>query len=256
MSIHLVGDLHGQSSSFKYLNTTKFPEQKTMDKDDLVICLGDFGLWWDILASKEEVHWRKWLMEKKFQMCFIEGNHENFTLIEKEFTEIDFLGAKAMEYKTKFGSIIKLNFGEVYEYQGKKILCIGKAMSQDKVYRTEGIDWWPEEEPSFAEYEHALSNIEKHEYKINYILSHTSPQKIIGPMFNIWNEGKALDPVSKFHDHVVELLQEKGDGTLEEWHFGHFHENTNYGLDYIDFYCHYNYDPFLLVADIPIIETT
>ena len=69
MSIYLIGDMHGgQDGSMKSLNTSDFPEQNTLTKDDLVINLGDFGFFWDLNASKEELYWRKWMEEKPFQM--------------------------------------------------------------------------------------------------------------------------------------------------------------------------------------------
>ncbi len=247
MSIYLVGDLHGgQDGSMRSLNTTKFPEQKNLTKDDLVICLGDFGFFWSLIQTKEEKHWIKWLQEKPFQMCFISGNHENHDLIDKEFTDIKFLGAPAQEYKSQYGSIIHLKFGEVYIYEGKKIAVISKAMSQDKIYRTAYIDWWPTEIPSTSEFEYCLQNLNKHDFIVDYVLAHTCPIQVMKPMFGIDDKGKALDPVAKFLDNLIDM-----DLVFDEFHFGHFHQRTNYGLNQQDYYCHYKGDPFLMLRSLP-----
>ena len=42
--IYITGDTHAEFNRF---NTTNFPEQKEMTKDDYVIICGDFGGIWD-----------------------------------------------------------------------------------------------------------------------------------------------------------------------------------------------------------------
>ena len=43
--IFITGDLHGEFDIHK-LNTTSFPVQSDLTKDDYVIICGDFGLVW------------------------------------------------------------------------------------------------------------------------------------------------------------------------------------------------------------------
>ncbi|WP_260504042.1 hypothetical protein [Paenibacillus illinoisensis] len=53
-----------------------------MTKDDYVIIVGDFGLIWD--GSNEDRYWLKWLDKtKSFTTLFLDGNHENFDLLEQ-----------------------------------------------------------------------------------------------------------------------------------------------------------------------------
>ncbi len=64
--IYVTGDCHGD---FKRFNTSIFPEQDEMTKDDYVIICGDFGgVWNKDVESKTEKWWMDWL----------DGNHENF----------------------------------------------------------------------------------------------------------------------------------------------------------------------------------
>ena len=77
--IYITGDTHG---AFQRLSTKNFPEQREMTKDDYLIICGDFGLIWDVGAeSKEEKYWLKWFEEKPFTLLFIDGNHENYDLL-------------------------------------------------------------------------------------------------------------------------------------------------------------------------------
>jgi hypothetical protein len=62
------------------LNSKNFPEQKTLTGDDYVMICGDFGGVWD--GGREEMYWRRWLDNKKFTTLFVDGNHENFDLLD------------------------------------------------------------------------------------------------------------------------------------------------------------------------------
>ena len=131
--IHITGDIHGTISVNKRLNTRNFPQQKQLTKNDYVIIAGDFGLIWD--GSKEDQYWLKWLNKTKpFTTLFIDGNHENFDLLEEYPVEI-WNGGKVHRIND---SVIHLMRGQVFEIEGKKIFTFGGAASHDKEYRKEG----------------------------------------------------------------------------------------------------------------------
>ena len=73
--IYVTGDCHGD---YRRFSTAIFPEQKEMGKDDYVIICGDFGYWDE---SKEQRYWLKWLEDKPFTTLWVDGNHENFDLL-------------------------------------------------------------------------------------------------------------------------------------------------------------------------------
>ena len=58
------------------LNTKKWPEQKNLTKDDVLIQLGDFGFLWHKKNSKgerEDLYWQNWFAKKKYTLlepCF------------------------------------------------------------------------------------------------------------------------------------------------------------------------------------------
>lgn len=81
--IYVTGDTHANIDIEK-LNTTKFPQQKNLTKDDYLIICGDFGLCWD--GSRREMWWQDWLTAKNFTTLWIDGNHENFDMLYQPLT--------------------------------------------------------------------------------------------------------------------------------------------------------------------------
>ena len=91
MAIYVTGDTHGGQPHgyFSYdcfmrrFNTSSFPEQKEMGKEDYVIICGDFGGVWDVdrikvQESPEERNALDWLEDRPFMTVFVPGNHENY----------------------------------------------------------------------------------------------------------------------------------------------------------------------------------
>ena len=76
--IYVTGDIHLNIDIHK-LNTKNFPEQNKLTKDDYVIICGDTGLTWD--KSNEVKYWVDWLNKKNFTTLFVDGNHENFDIL-------------------------------------------------------------------------------------------------------------------------------------------------------------------------------
>ena len=59
--IYVTGDIHGDVSRF---SKKKFPEQKELTKDDIVMVLGDFGvIWWGDVDKEEKYNLD--ILEKK-----------------------------------------------------------------------------------------------------------------------------------------------------------------------------------------------
>ena len=146
--IFLTGDTHIPYDISK-LNRKWFPEQKNLTRNDYVIVLGDFGLYWHSNASYK--HWRDWFQSKPFTILWLDGNHENFDWIESmEVTE--WHGGKVHQD----GNIIHLMRGQVYTIEGKKFFVMGGAASTDKECRRVGVSWWEQEIPSYKEEMEAL----------------------------------------------------------------------------------------------------
>jgi predicted phosphodiesterase len=210
--IYTIGDIHGNPN---LISSSNWKESKNLTKDDIVIFLGDFGLYWDEPASKDENYWLNWLAAKPFTVAFIDGNHENFNLINNLPQEEKWGGKVGVDHRFN-GDIYHLKRGEIYNIQGKEILTLGGALSIDKHLRSEGFSWWPEELWSRTEEENCLDNLDKVNWKVDYVLAHTCPDSCIYYVIDGMSE-KFRDPTARFFEFVANKLE------FNEWRFGHFH---------------------------------
>jgi hypothetical protein len=226
--IYVFGDTHGQ---FQILNSSNFPEGKTLTKDDYVIILGDFGLIWDPVVSKEEIWWSKWLNEKPWTTLFVDGNHEHHDRLDSLETTEMFGGKVGLAGLNKEDSIYHLKRGEIYIIDDKKIFVMGGAYSVDKNNRIPNVEWWAREEPSYEEVNYAIDNLEKHNWEVDYILTHTGPSSALRVILGKCNPddmfGQKLikDSAVDFHD----MAQEKA--KYKKWYFGHMHADITVGKE-------------------------
>lgn len=218
--IYITGDTHIPIDISK-LNTKNFPEQKKLTKNDYVIILGDFGLYWQ--KDKTFEFWWKWLQNKPYTILWIDGNHENFDWINS-MEESEWHGGKVH----KDGNIIHLMRGQIYNIENKSFFTFGGADSIDKNNRIEGISWWKQEVPSFAEIEKGIDNLDLINYKVDYVLTHTCPFFLIKQMFHAESWGQ--NNVEKIMQNFYEKIE------FQKWYFGHWHEDVKFGK----FECLYN----------------
>ena len=236
--IFVTGDTHADIDIGK-LNSSHFPDGRFLTKNDYVIITGDFGLIWDVNQStKRELYWLEWLSNKPWTTLFIDGNHENFDRIEKLNTKNMFGGTVGVVND----SIFHLKRGEIYDIEGIRFFAFGGAMSTDKEHRHIGISWWPQEIPSYTEMSYAIDNLTKFGNKVDVIITHTCPNRLIEPVIrasNINRDSKYLsfrkdDPVSKFLDEIDKKVE------FQKWFFGHFHCDVD--IDDTYFCMYYNID--------------
>lgn len=202
--IYVTGDIHGGFDIGK-LNTRNFPEQKEMTKDDFVIICGDFGMPWGGKLSGEDRYWLKWLEDKPFTTLYVDGNHENFDLLETYPVE-DWNGGKIQKLNS---SVFHLCRGSVFTLQGATFFAFGGAKSHDIAYRIPHRSWWPQEEPSPAECEAGLAVLDAMDWKVDYVLTHTAPLTL-----SPYKDGCSTE---KYLDAVYQRL------TFGHWFCGHFH---------------------------------
>ena len=73
--IYITGDMHGRPERFKD------GDIKKLKKGDTLIVAGDFGFVWD--GSKAEEKLLKHLGKHKYNILFVPGTNDNYTLLEK-----------------------------------------------------------------------------------------------------------------------------------------------------------------------------
>lgn len=208
--IFVTGDTHGDLDMNK-VGAKHWAEGNTLTADDYLIVCGDFGLLWDPAdkISAREQAWTQWLEDKPWTTLFIDGNHENFPRINS-YPVVEMFGGKVHKISDK---IIHLMRGEYYTIQDHTFWVMGGATSVDKRYRTEGISWWPEEMPSFAEMNYGIDKLREHDMEVDFILTHCAPRKVQQQMAS-WYESDDL---------VAFLNIVYADAKFKHWYCGHYH---------------------------------
>ena len=159
MSIYITGDIHGYPKRLSNKSLKLF-RLEISERDKVIIC-GDFGLPW--CNDKEDEYWLNWLEEKNFEILFVDGNHENFDLLY-QFPVVERYGGKVHKVRK---NIFHLMRGEVYEIEGKTFFAFGGASSVDKHLRVESISWWEQENFSLYEFDNAVNNLKKVDFKVD-----------------------------------------------------------------------------------------
>ena len=221
--IFITGDTHCDYDWHK-LNTTNFPEQKHLTKDDYVIITGDFGGVWG--QDKTDKYIIKTYEKRNFTTLFVDGNHENHDALDG-FPVEEWHGGKIHRISN---TVIHLMRGQVYEIGGKTFFTMGGAQSTDKIYRKEGISWWARELPSDEEYSEAISNLEKHDFKVNFIVTHCAPEDYA----YYYTDLDISRKINKMTTFLSGLITEY-DISFDGWYFGHYHED----IDFDNFHCLY-----------------
>ena len=177
--VYCVGDTHGTSDLGKmyYFETN---EAKNLTKDDVMIQLGDFGAIWNSIGTNEkQEELLNWWANQNYTLAVVLGNHEAYSVIDTlPWTKK--WGNDIQYYEIENGNkIYFFKRGAIYTINNKKILTVSGAFSVDKYARTEGISWWAREDINYTETEFCLNEIEKHDKKVDYVLTHTIPKRIV-----------------------------------------------------------------------------
>jgi DNA repair exonuclease SbcCD nuclease subunit len=210
--IFVTGDIHG-GLDIKKLSSKQFPENQELTRDDYVIVAGDFGLVWD--GSKEEAYWRDWLGRKNFTTLFADGNHENFDLLNQYPVE-EWNGGKISRINE---NIIHLKRGQVFTVDGIRLFTFGGAQSTDRSFRKEHLSWWREELPSPEEYEEGLHNLERHEWRVDYLITHTCSTRNLNLLKTLGEYWDEVTAINEYFDTLETKL------SYRHWYFGHFHRD-------------------------------
>ena len=207
--IYITGDTHGFNDIDKLvLNKTL----ASLTENDYLLITGDFGGIWDGGTHDEDI--LDYYAKKPYTTLFIDGNHENFDLLNS-YPVVQWNGGKIHRINSK---VIHLMRGQIFNIENMSIFAFGGALSIDKVYRTLGISWWPEEEPSEEECTEAMENLEKNGFIVDYIVSHAAPESIVRNEINNAHKLLCLDcEAEKFLDKVLEKA------VYRRWYCGHYH---------------------------------
>lgn len=208
--IYVTGDTHGGIDIAK-LNSESFPVNRQLSKEDYVIVSGDFGFVWD--GPDKDNYWLEWFQERNFTTLFVDGNHENFDRLNSYPIDTRH-GGKAHIIND---SVIHLMRGQVFDLDGVNIFTFGGAKSKGIERRKENVSWWMEEMPSQEEYEEGIQSLEKHDWTVDYIISHICPKFALGPINSLCGINAKANGLNQYFNAIYERV------TFKHWYFGHFH---------------------------------
>lgn len=205
MNFFITGDLHGKLD-FRKLQPPCFTAGRAMTPEDKLIILGDFGLPLDGLARYLDD-----LASRPCDILFLDGNHENFKALDGLPLEKRWGGTVGVLRP----NVLHLRRGEVYRIGGTAFFVMGGAKS---VFPMKGYTHSGREIPSEEEMARGRRNLDKLNWKVDYILTHTGPERLARKMFG---EHAESCPVATYLDEILERT------AFRRWFCGHYHRDID-----------------------------
>ena len=203
--IYVTGDTHGIASRFDD------PRLKKLGRGDTLIVCGDFGFIWN--GSKEEMSVLKKLSKKKYNICFVDGTHENFEMLSKLKIK-KWNGGKVHHIAA---NIFHLMRGQVFNIEGTKIFTMGGGESPDIDIRFEMNTWSDMEIPTREELMEGVDNLQKYGGKVDLIISHEPPAKIKDFLMLHTGSDASITAINTYLEDVSRICE------FSHWYFGSLH---------------------------------
>jgi len=154
--IIIAGDWHGNTKWA--LHVIWMAKEVLADEDPRVILhLGDFGIWPGPAGREYRDQVTMALEQADADLLFVDGNHEDFTrLAAEEHSQLSAelesgppppgpvpVGSGLRGLKARVSWLPR---GYRWSWHGRTWLALGGGVSVDRAIRTEGENWWPQEE--------------------------------------------------------------------------------------------------------------
>lgn len=208
--ILVVGDVHGNFGKLNALINVKRPE--------LIICCGEFGYWpLDVRPNAKSI---QDINTHGAKLLWIDGNHEDFYSLNQRKTD------------ELAPNIVYMPRGSIYTLpDGRKILFMGGANSIDKDMRTEGRDWFPDEQVSQRDFQNALHpgwypGVPE---EIDIFITHTCPRELVKELA-AW-DGEEEDPTTLALSQLWRIYNP------DLWIFAHWHTYKKGTYGRTQWYC-------------------
>jgi len=205
--IIVIGDVHGD---WNFLNALINKE-----RPDLILACGDFGYWpkfhnTTLLSGPGSKKWDQYgIKTKEAKLYWCDGNHEDHWAIRTELVEKGISEIMPNVFYMKRGSTLELPDKRI-------VLFMGGAESTDKIVRTLGHDWFPEETIKDRDL------MELPEHKVDIVISHTCPKEFYKKLITDRNVNsypwyETRDPSREALSYILSRYKPS------LWYFGHFH---------------------------------
>lgn len=212
-TLYVSGDWHGQFD--QVIKSFKLNDIRNCS----IIQVGDFGIGFSTYKKDINIlnHFNNTLKARNIHLYVIRGNHDN---------------PKWFNGQT-IGNISFLEDYSILEWQDKKILCAGGAVSIDRLEhgnvwkgRKEGRDWWPDEV-----FKYDQSKLEQSQI----VITHSCPdfcQPLVKSNIEKWFQSDPnlkLDCQTERQLHTQLYTDLSKLGHIEKWYYGHYHySNTEW----------------------------
>lgn len=204
--IYITGDTHGDLSHFKD------PKLKRLGEKDIVIVCGDFGFLWDPNDPKEKRN-LEWLKKRKYTICFLDGAHENFDMLDS-YTLYRWKGGNTHKIAD---NIYHLMRGEMFMFENKTFFVMGGGESEDKDMREDGVSWWKAELPTAEDLKNGQDNLRDYKYAVNYVLTYEAPAIAKDFLKLHTNKGVHITPLNTYLQELMKQVE------YMHWYFGSLH---------------------------------
>lgn len=210
--VAFCGDWHGN------VGWAEFIIAALPDDVSRVEHVGDFGLMgWHMPEYLTRVS--QACKDADIDLYVTPGNHENYTYINEHLAET------SDPVKEIAPRIFIHRRGHQFEIDGVRLTSVGGAVSVDKAHRTMGIDWWPEEVISSAEFQE-FTDPATGLSPTDILLTHDAPAESDIPFpisretFESW-VGSAIAREAETHRQVISGIVSRVQPTLVV--HGHYH---------------------------------
>ena len=209
MHFYITGDTH---RSFDRIEDFCYGYETTIE--DVMIILGDAGInYWLDKELKGQ------LSGMNITFFCVHGNHEARPWEAADYEE-KIWNEGIVYVEEQYPNILFAKDGEIYNFNGKKVMPIGGAYSIDKYYRIRnGLPWFETEQPDEAIKEYVEQQLDKAKWNVDIVLSHTVPIEAEP----VWAFIPGLDQsaVDKSTEKWLQKIYDRLDFT--EWYAGHYH---------------------------------
>lgn len=216
----LAGDWHGNHS---WVLNYAIPEADRLlteagETRKIIIQLGDFGF--RLAPGEPGSAWTYQISlaldRRGMELWWIDGNHEFWPEI-LQLVDADGNGNWDSPGIRIMPSVQYLPRGTRWTWHGKTWLAVGGAVSVDKLLRSEGVSWWPEEEIAPVHADAIIAG-----GHADVLLSHDVPAcwfpPHLPPPQDVW---RPVLPQARAHSRLLERIA-RGTGVSRNFH-GHYH---------------------------------
>lgn len=230
-NVWFTGDIHGNIETLVW----EIKERKRLRDCAVVVC-GDIGLGFESPFHMYN-RFRKLddrLRELGVTIYMYRGNHDDPDYFNREYVETE--GERTYRYYSMSDRIKTVSDYTVIRTPRHGILCVGGAVSIDRVKRIEGISYWPDENVKECP-EGFLKMLKEKHIEIDVLATHTAPLAAFPIDVDRHNQGRFIESWSqydnslKFDNYNERLsLMDLGSSLIKEghplnyWIYGHFHQ--------------------------------